>query len=118
MPRLTPQLSTDGTSGRDVLVQRIGLGNSQRAPAGEGEALAAEAHAALETLGARRIAAQAQAQLRARPQTVWQQQLRLRAPFRAETPQLRQSRLLLCDLTARVIQRGLDLLGIRTIERM
>ena len=31
---------------------------------------------------------------------------------------LRQSRLLLCDLTARVIQRGLDLLGIRTVERM
>jgi arginyl-tRNA synthetase len=38
--------------------------------------------------------------------------------LRAETPALRQSRLLLCDLTARVIQRGLDLLGIRTIERM
>lgn len=36
----------------------------------------------------------------------------------AETPALRQSRLLLCDLTARVIQRGLDLLGIRTVERM
>jgi arginyl-tRNA synthetase len=36
----------------------------------------------------------------------------------AETPELRQSRLLLCDLTARVIQRGLDLLGIRTVERM
>ncbi|HZT80532.1 MAG TPA: arginine--tRNA ligase, partial [Gemmataceae bacterium] len=38
--------------------------------------------------------------------------------LQAETPQLRQSRLLLCDLTARVIQRGLDLLGIRTVERM
>jgi arginyl-tRNA synthetase len=38
--------------------------------------------------------------------------------LKAETPQLRQSRLLLCDLTARVIQRGLDLLGIRTVERM
>jgi arginyl-tRNA synthetase len=38
--------------------------------------------------------------------------------LRADTPALRQSRLLLCDLTARVIQRGLDLLGIRTIERM
>jgi arginyl-tRNA synthetase len=38
--------------------------------------------------------------------------------LRANTPTLRQSRLLLCDLTARVIQRGLDLLGIRTIERM
>jgi arginyl-tRNA synthetase len=36
----------------------------------------------------------------------------------AETPELRQSRLLLCDLTARVIQRGLDLLGICTVERM
>jgi arginyl-tRNA synthetase len=33
-------------------------------------------------------------------------------------PQLRRSRLLLCDLTARVIQRGLDLLGIKTVERM
>jgi arginyl-tRNA synthetase len=38
--------------------------------------------------------------------------------LRAETPALRQGRLLLCDLTARTIQRGLDLLGIRTIERM
>jgi arginyl-tRNA synthetase len=38
--------------------------------------------------------------------------------LRAPTPQLRQSRLLLCDLTARVIRQGLDLLGIRTIERM
>jgi arginyl-tRNA synthetase len=36
----------------------------------------------------------------------------------APTPELRQSRLLLCDLTARVIQRGLDLLGIQTVERM
>jgi arginyl-tRNA synthetase len=36
----------------------------------------------------------------------------------AETPELRQSRLLLCDLTARVIQKGLELLGIRTVERM
>jgi arginyl-tRNA synthetase len=36
----------------------------------------------------------------------------------AETPELRRSRLLLCDLTARVIQEGLQLLGIRTIERM
>jgi arginyl-tRNA synthetase len=26
--------------------------------------------------------------------------------------------LLMCDLTARVIARGLDLLGIRTVERM
>jgi arginyl-tRNA synthetase len=38
--------------------------------------------------------------------------------LKAETPDLRQSRLLLCDLTARVVQRGLDLLGIRTVERM
>ncbi len=38
--------------------------------------------------------------------------------LKAPTPDLRQSRLLLCDLTARVIQRGLDLLGIRTVERM
>jgi arginyl-tRNA synthetase len=38
--------------------------------------------------------------------------------LKAETPQLRQSRLLLCDLTARVIQGGLGLLGIRTVERM
>ena len=38
--------------------------------------------------------------------------------LKAETPALRESRLLLCDLTARVIQRGLDLLGIRTVERM
>lgn len=38
--------------------------------------------------------------------------------LKAETTELQQSRLLLCDLTARVIQRGLDLLGIRTVERM
>jgi arginyl-tRNA synthetase len=38
--------------------------------------------------------------------------------LRAETPALRASRLLLCDLTARVIRKGLDLLGIRTVERM
>jgi arginyl-tRNA synthetase len=38
--------------------------------------------------------------------------------LKAETPALRQSRLLLCDLTARAIQKGLELLGIRTIERM
>jgi arginyl-tRNA synthetase len=38
--------------------------------------------------------------------------------LKAETAELRQSRFLLCDLTARVIQRGLDLLGIRTVERM
>jgi arginyl-tRNA synthetase len=38
--------------------------------------------------------------------------------LKAETPELRESRLLLCDLTARVIQLGLGLLGIRTVERM
>ncbi len=38
--------------------------------------------------------------------------------LKAETPDLRQSRLLLCDVTARVIQKALDLLGIRTLERM
>ena len=39
--------------------------------------------------------------------------------LKAEIPAaLRQSRLLLCDVTARVIQRGLDLLGIRTAERL
>lgn len=38
--------------------------------------------------------------------------------LKAETPQLRQGRLLLCDLTARVIQKGLYLLGICTVERM
>jgi arginyl-tRNA synthetase len=36
----------------------------------------------------------------------------------ADTPVLRQSRLLLCDLTGRVIQAGLNLLGIKTVERM
>jgi arginyl-tRNA synthetase len=38
--------------------------------------------------------------------------------LKAETPELRDSRLLLCDLTARTIQKTLDLLGIRTVERM
>jgi arginyl-tRNA synthetase len=38
--------------------------------------------------------------------------------LKAPTPELRQSRLLLCDLTTRVIQEGLRLLGIRTAERM
>jgi arginyl-tRNA synthetase len=38
--------------------------------------------------------------------------------LKAETPVLRQSRLLLCDLTARTIQLGLHLLGIQTVERM
>jgi arginyl-tRNA synthetase len=38
--------------------------------------------------------------------------------LKAETAELRDSRLLLCDLTARVIRLALDLLGIRTVERM
>jgi arginyl-tRNA synthetase len=38
--------------------------------------------------------------------------------LKAETPELRDSRLLLCDLTARVIQQTLELLGIKTVERM
>ncbi|MDB5389142.1 MAG: argS [Planctomycetaceae bacterium] len=36
----------------------------------------------------------------------------------AETPELRASRLRLVDLTARVLARGLELLGIETIEQM
>jgi len=35
-----------------------------------------------------------------------------------EDPALRPGRLQLCDLTARVIQQTLFLLGIRTVERM
>ncbi|WP_020468568.1 arginine--tRNA ligase [Zavarzinella formosa] len=38
--------------------------------------------------------------------------------LKAETPELRDSRLLLVDLTARVIHLTLDLLGIKTVERM
>jgi len=38
--------------------------------------------------------------------------------LKAETEALRTSRLLLADLTARVIARGLNLLGIETIEQM
>lgn len=38
--------------------------------------------------------------------------------LKAETEALKQSRLLLCDLTARVLQKCLDLLGIKTVERM
>jgi arginyl-tRNA synthetase len=38
--------------------------------------------------------------------------------LKAETPALRQSRLLLCDLTARTIEKGLELLGIRVVEKM
>jgi arginyl-tRNA synthetase len=38
--------------------------------------------------------------------------------LRAETDPLRHSRLLLCDLTARTIQKGLELLGIKVVEKM
>jgi arginyl-tRNA synthetase len=38
--------------------------------------------------------------------------------LRAESEALRQSRLLLCDLTARTIRQGLDLLGIDVVEQM
>ncbi|MBN2025006.1 MAG: arginine--tRNA ligase [Pirellulales bacterium] len=38
--------------------------------------------------------------------------------LKAETDALRASRLLLCDLTARVIRRGLELLGIEVVEKM
>ncbi|WP_261345327.1 arginine--tRNA ligase [Tuwongella immobilis] len=38
--------------------------------------------------------------------------------LKAETEELRDSRLILCDLTARVIQKSLHLLGIRTVEMM
>jgi arginyl-tRNA synthetase len=38
--------------------------------------------------------------------------------LKAPTPELRDSRLLLVDLVGRVIRQALDLLGIRTVERM
>ncbi|MDR0521995.1 MAG: arginine--tRNA ligase [Planctomycetaceae bacterium] len=38
--------------------------------------------------------------------------------LKAESEEVRTSRLLLCDLTARTIQKGLELLGIETVERM
>jgi arginyl-tRNA synthetase len=38
--------------------------------------------------------------------------------LKAESDELRTSRLLLCDFTARTLQRGLNLLGIETVERM
>ena len=38
--------------------------------------------------------------------------------LKPDDPSLKPGRLLLCDLTARVIQKGLDLLGIQTVERM
>ena len=38
--------------------------------------------------------------------------------LRAENDRVRDSRLMLCDLTARTISQGLELLGIRVVERM
>ena len=38
--------------------------------------------------------------------------------LKAETPELRTSRLLLCDLTARTLKQGLELLGIPVVEKM
>jgi arginyl-tRNA synthetase len=38
--------------------------------------------------------------------------------LKAESEALRISRLLLCDLTARTIRLGLDLLGIKVVEKM
>ena len=38
--------------------------------------------------------------------------------LRAESPELKDSRLLLVDLVSRVIKQALDLLGIRVVERM
>ena len=38
--------------------------------------------------------------------------------LKAESDELRTSRLMLCDLTARTIERGLNLLGIEVVERM
>lgn len=38
--------------------------------------------------------------------------------LRAESDAVRDSRLVLCDLTARTIQKGLELLGIQTVEKM
>jgi arginyl-tRNA synthetase len=38
--------------------------------------------------------------------------------LRADTPELLHSRLALCDLTAKVLRQGLELLGIEVVERM
>ncbi|MFE0632815.1 arginine--tRNA ligase [Streptomyces sp. NPDC058864] len=38
--------------------------------------------------------------------------------LKAETPELRENRLFLCDLTARTLRQGMSLLGIRTPERL
>ena len=39
-------------------------------------------------------------------------------PVLKSDPAQRASRLLLCDLTGRVLKRGLDVLGIETLEQM
>jgi arginyl-tRNA synthetase len=39
-------------------------------------------------------------------------------PVLKSAPELRASRLVLCDLTARVMKQGLDVLGIETLEQM
>jgi len=39
-------------------------------------------------------------------------------PVLKSAPELRTSRLVLCDLTARVMKQGLDVLGIETLEQM
>ena len=38
--------------------------------------------------------------------------------LKAESPELMLSRLALCDLTAKVLRQGLELLGIEVVERM
>ena len=38
--------------------------------------------------------------------------------FKAETEELKQSRLVLCDLVGRVLAKGLDLLGIQVVDKM
>jgi len=38
--------------------------------------------------------------------------------LKAETPEARASRLVLCDVTARTLKQGLELLGIETVEQM
>ena len=38
--------------------------------------------------------------------------------LKAETPELKRSRLALCNITARTLQQGLNLLGINVVEKM
>jgi arginyl-tRNA synthetase len=38
--------------------------------------------------------------------------------LKAESPALREGRLVLCDLTARTLKQGLELLGIEVVEKM